>query len=58
MIVEAVAAASTLRNQHTQIEERLAGVDREAQRLQSEMTAANSQMEAFRRTTRPTGPGI
>ena len=47
MIVEAVAAASTLRNQHTQVEERLAGVDREAQRLQSEMAAANSQMEAF-----------
>ena len=46
-IVEAVAAASTLRNQHTQVEERLAGVDREAQRLQSEMAAANSQMEAF-----------
>ena len=31
-IVEAVAAASALRNQHTQVEERLAGVDREAQR--------------------------
>ena len=46
-IVEAVAAASALRNQHTQVEERLAGVDREAQRLQSEMTTANSQMEAF-----------
>jgi chromosome segregation protein len=47
MIVEAVAATSTLRNQHTQVEERLAGVDREAHRLQSEMAAANSQMEAF-----------
>jgi chromosome segregation protein len=47
MIVEAVAAASTLRNQFTQVEERLAGVDREAQRLQSEMAAANSQMETF-----------
>ena len=46
-IVEAVAAASALRNQHTQAEERLAGVDREAQRLQAEMAAANSQMEAF-----------
>ena len=46
-IVEAVAVASDLRNQHTQVEERLAGVDREAQRLQAEMTAANSQMEAF-----------
>ncbi len=47
MIVEAVAAASNLRNQRTQVEERLAGVDREAHRLQSEMAAANSQMEAF-----------
>jgi chromosome segregation protein len=47
MIVEAVAAASTLRNQFTQVEERLAGVDREAHRLQSEMAAANSQMETF-----------
>ncbi|MGH9504421.1 MAG: chromosome segregation protein SMC [Terriglobales bacterium] len=47
MIVESVAAASTLRNQHTQIEERLAGVDREAQRLLAEMAAANSQMESF-----------
>jgi chromosome segregation protein len=47
MIVEAVAAASTLRNQHTQVGERLAGVDREAQRLQSEMAAATSQMETF-----------
>ncbi len=47
MIVEAVAAASNLRNQHTQVEERLAGVDREANRLQAEMAAASSQMEAF-----------
>jgi chromosome segregation protein len=46
-IVEAVAAASALRNQHTQVEERLAGVDREAQRLQTEMATAASQMEAF-----------
>src|SRR6202043_4107889 len=47
MIVEAVAAASNLRNQRTQVEERLAGGDREAHRLQGEMAAANSQMEAF-----------
>jgi len=46
-IVEAVAAASALRNQQTQVEERLAGVDREAQRLQSEMASAHSQMDAF-----------
>jgi chromosome segregation protein len=47
MIVEAVAATSMLRNQHTQVGERLAGVDREAQRLQSEMATATSQMETF-----------
>ena len=47
MIVEAVAAASNLRNQRTQVEERMAGVEREAHRLQSEMAAATSQMEAF-----------
>ena len=46
-ILEAVAAASNLRNQLTQVEERLAGVDREAQRLQVEMTTATSQVEAF-----------
>jgi chromosome segregation protein len=46
-ILEAVAATSNLRNRITQVEERLAGVDREAQRLHAEMAAANSQMEAF-----------
>ncbi len=46
-IMETVAAASTLRNQHTQVGERLAGVDREAQRLRSEMATATSQMETF-----------
>ncbi|MGH9537112.1 MAG: chromosome segregation protein SMC [Terriglobales bacterium] len=46
-ILEAVSETSNLRNQITQVEERLAGVDREAQRLQAEMTAANSQVEAF-----------
>ncbi|MGH9547355.1 MAG: chromosome segregation protein SMC [Terriglobales bacterium] len=46
-IVEAVAAASTLRNQHIQVEERLAGVDREAHRLHLEIATANSQLEAF-----------
>src|SRR5207253_6745026 len=46
-ILEAVAATSNLRNQMTQVEERLAGVDREAQRLHIEMASANSQMEAF-----------
>src|SRR5258708_15869434 len=47
MIVEAVAAASTLRNHHTQVEERLAGGDREAQRLPTEMATAAPPMETF-----------
>src|SRR5437870_5363269 len=46
-IMEAVAAASNLRNQLTQAEERLAAVDREGQRLHAEMLAANSQVESF-----------
>ncbi|HVO82008.1 MAG TPA: chromosome segregation protein SMC [Terriglobales bacterium] len=46
-ILEAVAAASDLRNQLTQAEERLAGVDRESQRLQAELAAARSQADAF-----------
>ncbi len=46
-ILEAVAAASNLRNQLTQAEERLGAVDRETQRLHSEMTNVNSQVEAF-----------
>src|SRR5947199_3733072 len=45
--LEAVASVSDLSNQLTQAEERLAAVDREAQRLQTEMATANSQMEAF-----------
>ena len=46
-IMEAVAAAANQRNQLTQAEERLAAVDREAYRLQAEMTTANAQVEAF-----------
>jgi chromosome segregation protein len=46
-ILEAVAATAGLRNQLTQAEERLAGVEREAQRLHGEMATANSQMGAF-----------
>jgi len=46
-ILEAVSSASNLRNQLTQAEERLAGVDRESQRLSSEMMTAKSQVEAF-----------
>ncbi|MGO9127698.1 MAG: chromosome segregation protein SMC [Terriglobales bacterium] len=46
-ILEAVSAASNLRNQLTQTEERLSAVDREGQRLHAEMTTGNSQVEAF-----------
>jgi len=46
-ILEAVAVASDFRNQITQVEERLVGVEREAQRLHTEIATANSQMEAF-----------
>ena len=46
-IMEVVASASNLRNLLTQAEERLASVDREAQRLQVEMATASSQVEAF-----------
>ena len=46
-VMQAVASASDVRNQLTQAEERLAAVDREAQRLQNEIGTANSQVEAF-----------
>jgi chromosome segregation protein len=46
-IMEAVASTANLRNQLTQAEERMAAVDREAQRLQTEMASANSQVETF-----------
>ena len=46
-ILDAVASASDLRNQLTQAEERLAAVDREAQRLHAGMATAHSQVEAF-----------
>ena len=46
-ILEAVGTASSLRNQLTQSEERLAGIGREEQRLQAEITAASSQSEAL-----------
>jgi chromosome segregation protein len=46
-IMEIVSSASNLRNLLTQAEERLAAVDREGQRLQVEMSTANSQVEAF-----------
>src|SRR5579871_1285172 len=46
-IMEAVASAASLRNQLTQAEERMAAMDREAHRLQTEAATANSQVEAF-----------
>ena len=46
-MLQAVASASNLRNQLTQSEDRLAGVDHDVQRLQAEMATANSQVEAF-----------
>jgi chromosome segregation protein len=46
-IFDTVASASRLRNQLAQAEERLAGADREARRLEAEITNANVQVEAF-----------
>jgi chromosome segregation protein len=46
-ILEAVGAASNLRNQRTQSEERLAGIGREEQRLRAEIATAASQAETF-----------
>jgi chromosome segregation protein len=46
-IFDAVSSASQLRNQMAQAEERLAGTDREARRLQAEITNANLQVDAF-----------
>jgi chromosome segregation protein len=46
-IFDTVSSASRLRNQLAQAEERLAGADREARRLQAEITNATTQVEAF-----------
>jgi chromosome segregation protein len=46
-IFDTVSSASRLRNQLAQTEERLAGADREAHRLETEITAANLQVETF-----------
>jgi chromosome segregation protein len=46
-IFDTVSSGSRLRNQLAQAEERLAGADREARRLQAEMASANLQKEAF-----------
>ena len=46
-IFDTVSSASRLRNQLAQAEERLAGCDRDARRLETEITAATAQVEAF-----------
>ena len=46
-ILQAVSAASTVRNRITQAEERIAALDREAHRLEEETTAACRQLESF-----------
>jgi chromosome segregation protein len=46
-ILEAVGQSSNLRNHLTQSEERLAGIDREVQRLRAENATATSQSETF-----------
>ncbi len=46
-IFETVSSVSRLRNQLAQAEERLAGADREARRLQTEISNASLQVEAF-----------
>ena len=46
-IFDTVSSASRLRNQLAQAEERLAGADREARRLEAEIANANSQVETF-----------
>ena len=46
-ILQAVSAASAVRNRITQAEERIAALDRESQRLHDETSAANQQLESF-----------
>jgi chromosome segregation protein len=46
-ILEVVASAAEQRNQLTQAEERMAAIDRDAQRLQGEAATASSQIEVF-----------
>ena len=46
-ILEAVASASGMRNQLTQAEERLAGIERDGQRLQAEIATASNQVQVF-----------
>jgi chromosome segregation protein len=46
-MMEAVAAASTVRNRIIQAEERISALEREAQRLRTELANANQQVESF-----------
>jgi chromosome segregation protein len=46
-IFDTVSSASRLRNQLAQAEERLAGAEREARRLEAEIASAHTQVEAF-----------
>src|SRR5208283_4113531 len=46
-ILQAVGTTSALRNRITQAEERMAALDREAQRLHDETLAAHQQLESF-----------
>ena len=46
-IFDTVSSASRLRNQLAQAEERLASIDREARRLEAEVSNANIQVDAF-----------
>jgi chromosome segregation protein len=46
-IFDTVSAASRLRNQLAQAEERLAGIDRESRRLDAEIASATTQVETF-----------
>jgi chromosome segregation protein len=46
-VFDTVSSASRLRNQLAQAEERLAGADRDARRLETEISSANLQVETF-----------
>ena len=46
-MLEAVNAASGVRNRITQAEERIAALERESERLQTELNSANQQVESF-----------
>ncbi len=46
-IMDAVSAASNVRNRIVQAEERMAALERDAHRLESEIAAANQQVETF-----------